>query len=238
MEIVNEFTVAAEPDRVFATLLDFERVGPCVPGASIGAVEEDGAYPAQIAVRLGPMRLNYRGTVRLTESDEASRHAVMVADVREARGQGSARAQMMMDVSAAGGGSQVVSRTAVELSGRAAQMGAGIVEDVAARLVADMAGNLERLLQDDAGSSPPPTGDAGAAEPRSDGGVAPAPPSAGTAAPAAGPAAPAPPATPEPLRAPPPTAKPISGFRLLLRALWHRLRNGRRASASRAVPED
>lgn len=213
MEIVNEFRVGAEPDAVFRTLLDFERVGPCVPGASVGEQSEDGSFPAQIAVRLGPMRLNYRGTVRLSESDRATRHAIMVADVREVRGQGNARAQMEMDVSAADGGSQVVAKTNVVLSGRAAQMGAGIVEDVAARLVADMATNLEQLLAAEAELSPPP-------------------PSGPEDGPGRAPAASA---TAAPLPRP---AKPISGFRLLLRALWHRLRHGRRRrTVSEAVPE-
>lgn len=231
MEIVNEFRVGAEPDTVFRTLVDFERVGPCVPGASVGPQGEDGTYPAQIAVRLGPMRLNYRGTVRLADSDATDRHAVMVADVREVRGQGGARAQMAMDVTAVDGGAQVVSKTEVELSGRAAQMGAGIVEDVAARLVADMASNLEKLLQNGAGDAPtppdraPPNDEAAPA--------APTPPSAQ--------ASPSVRASPSVQASPsaPPAAKPIGGFRLLLRALWHRLRHGRRRStASTAVPED
>lgn len=227
MEIVNEFRVGAAPDTVFRTLLDFERVGPCVPGASVGPPDEEGAYPAQIAVRLGPMRLNYRGTVRLSESDAAARHAIMTADVREVRGQGSARAQLEMDVTGDNGESQVVAKTNVVLSGRAAQMGAGIVEDVAARLVADMTGNLERLLQSDAngdpGNPPSPTG----------GAVAPAQAGSSTAA------APAPSPAPATARPTPPPAKPIGGFRLLLRALWHRLRHGRdRQPISKPVPED
>jgi hypothetical protein len=177
------------------------------------------------------MRLKYQGTVRLTESEEAERHAVMVADVREVRGQGSAKAQMEMDVSPAGSGSQVVAKTNVVLSGRAAQMGAGIVEDVATRLVADMAANLERLLESDAGSPAPPQ--EGPDEPSQ---AAPEQPSqapdqgsqVAPGHPSAGPVAPA----------PPPPAKPINGFSLLLRALWHRLRHGRgRQATSAAVPE-
>ncbi|HWD85314.1 MAG TPA: SRPBCC family protein [Solirubrobacteraceae bacterium] len=230
MEIVNEFTVGAEPDTVFRTLLDFERVGRCVPGASVGPPSEDGSYPAQIAVRLGPMRLNYRGTVRLSESDAAARHAIMTADVREVRGQGSARAQMEMDVSGADGGSQVVAKTNVVLSGRAAQMGAGIVEDVAARLVADMTGNLERLLQSDVdgGADGPPPASGGSAG-RDQGGRLTTEAPAGSRSTTGGPAT----------RAPAPAAKPIGGLRLLIRALWHRLRHGRgRPPISKAVPED
>jgi hypothetical protein len=91
---------------------------------------------------------------------------------------------------------QVVYETLLEfeLTGRAAQMGGGIVEDVARRLVADMATNLRKLLEP---SSPSPA----------------APATTRTAA--SGPA-----------------NRPISGSRLLLRALWHRLSRSRRQSLS------
>jgi carbon monoxide dehydrogenase subunit G len=230
VEIVNEFRVSAAPDTVFRTLLDFERIGPCVPGASIGPPGEDGSYPAQIGVRLGPMRLNYHGTVRLSASDTSARHAIMIADVREVRGQGSARAQMEMDVSGADGGSQVVAKTNIVLSGRAAQMGAGIVEDVAARLVADMTANLERLLQSDADAPPPPVGGPGFPDHAGSSGQLGSPdlPDTGSAVPGA-------PVPPPALAA----AKPIGGFRLLLRALWHRLRHGRQGrSISKPLAED
>jgi len=115
-------------------------------------------------------------------------------DVREVRGQGSARARMSMAVTGQDAAAHVGSTTTVELSGRAAQMGAGIVEDVAARLVADMAVALEALL-----ATEPAAANRAAGE---------TPPAAGATATA-------------------PTAPPIGGLRLLVRALWHRLRHGR-----------
>jgi uncharacterized protein len=197
MEIASEFSVAAAPAEVYAALLDLERVGPCIPGASVGPAGPDGAHPAEIAVRLGPMRLTYRGTVRVVDHAAAALTATLVADVREVRGQGNAHARMTMSVTDQAPGAHVQANTAVELSGRAAQMGAGIVEDVAGRLVADMATRLEALLTLSASGESPPAG----------------PPSGGG----------------ERASAP---APPIGGLRLLLRALWHRLRHGRRQSAA------
>jgi uncharacterized protein len=191
IEITNDFTVGAEPELVYRTLLDFERLGSCIPGASIGPA---GTHPAEIAVRLGPIRLTYKGSVWLDDRDNGARRATMVADVREVRGQGTARAPMSMTVTGADAGSRVGTVTDVELSGRAAQMGAAIVTDVAQRLVGDMAANLERLLE-------------GQADP-----AAPAPAKAAAA--------------------PPPQNRPVSGFGLLLRALWHRLWRARRRSVS------
>lgn len=139
MKIEKDFEVPAGEGETYDLLVDLKRVASCIPGGELGSPGDDGSHPATIAVRLGPMRMSYRGTVRLEERDETARRAVLFADVREQRGQGTAKAKMTMAVSAAGSGSRVATVTDVKLTGRAAQMGRGVVDDVAARLVADMA---------------------------------------------------------------------------------------------------
>jgi uncharacterized protein len=207
MEIRNEFSVAAPPATVYAALLDLERVGPTIPGATIGPAGEDGAHPASIAVKLGPMRMTYKGTVRLVEQDEADRRAVLAADVRETRGQGTARARMAMTVNPDDGRARVDSVTEVQMSGRVAQMGRGVIEDVAGRLVREMAGALSAQLATEAPAVPlaeegPPAG-APEAEP------------AEAAAP--------PPATPAATAPPPPPARPVNGLSLLWKVLLSRI---------------
>jgi carbon monoxide dehydrogenase subunit G len=194
MRIVNEFEVPAAPPDTYELLVDLERVASCIPGGEVGARGDDGSHPASIAVALGPMRMKYRGTVRIEERDDAARRAVLVADVREQRGQGTAKASMTMAVSkdgaGAGSGSLVATITDVKLTGRAAQMGRGVVDDVAARLVAEMAAcitaRFERPAGDDASG--------GAGQSDGDGG----PPQERT--------------------------KPIGGFRLMMRVFWERLK--------------
>ena len=159
MEIANRFTVDAPPQTAYEALVDLEQIGPCIPGATIGPAEADGAHPAQIAVKLGPMRMTYAGKVRIVEQDRSARRAVLAADVKEARGQGSARATMTMRVGEDGPGASVESATEVQLTGRAAQMGRGLIEDVAGRLVREMADNLGALL---ATPAPAPSAAAGA----------------------------------------------------------------------------
>ncbi len=171
MEIANTFAVQAPAAEVYDALVDLERVGPCIPGATVGPAGDDGAHSVEIAVKVGPMRMTYRGTVRIMERDDAARHALLEADVKEARGQGTARARMSMDVSEDGGAASVASVTEVEMTGRAAQMGKGIIEDVAKRLVADMAGRLSAML---AATPAPEAGAVAAAAPRP--APAPAPP--------------------------------------------------------------
>jgi uncharacterized protein len=139
MRIEQDFEVPAAPPQIYELLIDLERVAPCIPGGEVGPREDDGSHPASIAVRLGPMRMNYRGKVRIESRDDASRRAVLAADLREQRGQGTAKATMAMAVAASDSRARVESVTDVRLTGRAAQMGRGVVDDVAARLVADMA---------------------------------------------------------------------------------------------------
>lgn len=145
MELRNQFTLPAQANEAYRFLLDLERVAPCIPGGEIGSESVDGSYPATITVKLGPMRLRFEGTVRIAERDDDARQAVLAAEAREARGQGSAKARMTMSVSGEsdGAASKVDVLTDMQLSGRAAQMGRGIVEEVARRLVVDMATCLE-----------------------------------------------------------------------------------------------
>jgi carbon monoxide dehydrogenase subunit G len=145
VELRHEFTLPAAPDEAYAFLLDLERVAPCIPGGEIGPGSPDGSHPATITVKLGPIRLRFEGTVRIAERDDPARRAVLASEAREARGQGSAHVRMTMSVSDGrdGAGSTVEVLTDMQLSGRAAKMGAGVVEDVAGRLVADLAGCLE-----------------------------------------------------------------------------------------------
>ncbi|MBS1889121.1 MAG: SRPBCC family protein [Actinobacteria bacterium] len=142
MRIEKGFEIPAPPAEAYKLLIDLEQVGACVPGGEIGPAGEDGAHPAKIAVKLGPMRMTYGGKVTIAEADEASRRAVLDANLREQRGQGNARAQMTMTVSEGGAGSMVATVTEVDLSGRAAQMAKGVIDEVADRIVGDMASCL------------------------------------------------------------------------------------------------
>jgi uncharacterized protein len=143
VQIRDEFTIGLPPEQAYPLLLDLEQVTPCMPGAELGAENEDGSRAVKVTVKLGPMRFVYDGTVRIAEHDDSARRAVLVGTARETRGQGSAQASIAMTVSPADPGSQVEAVADVELTGRAAQMGRGVVEDVAKKMIADMARCLE-----------------------------------------------------------------------------------------------
>ncbi|MDX6526545.1 MAG: uncharacterized protein QOI43_2056 [Gaiellales bacterium] len=147
MIIESSFTVAAPPDDVYHLMLDVEKVAPCIPGAHVTGLRDDGAYDADVKVKLGPVSMTYRGTVAVEEHDDAERTARLRAKANEARGQGTAQAAMTMSVAPAdGGGSHVEVSTDLLVSGRVAQMGQGIMQDVATRMIGEMARNMEAML--------------------------------------------------------------------------------------------
>lgn len=187
MEFDNEFTVAAPVDEVYAALLDLERVTPAMPGASVVSKEGDDSYKVAIKVKLGPVTMNYRGDVTVVSQDAAAHTAVLDVKAKEARGQGSANAQVRMSLAPEGGGTRGSMNAQVQLSGKAAAMSRGVIDDVSRRLVTTFASNLEEIL---AGSASTPTDppDSGAAA-----GSAPTdPPDPGSATPPGGEAAAAP----------------------------------------------
>ena len=151
MPFSNEFTAPAAPDEVFATLMDVRGVAGCLPGASIGEDTEDGGLEATVAVKVGPIRMSYRGTVHIVDRDDAARTASMRVRAREQRGQGTAEATLGLSVVAdGGGGSRATVTTDLMVTGRVAQMGAGIMQDVASSMVDDFAACLSARMAEPA----------------------------------------------------------------------------------------
>jgi uncharacterized protein len=146
MEIAADFPIPLPPDEAYRLLLDLDVVVPCMPGATLGDATDDGGRRVAVAVKLGPMKMNYEGTVRVVEGDPAARRAVLEGQARETRGQGNARATITMTVTATEEGSRAEAIADIALSGRAATMGRGVVQDVSRRLIADMAASLEDRL--------------------------------------------------------------------------------------------
>ena len=164
--IENEFTVAASPDDTYALMTDVERVAPCIPGATITGKREDGAYDALVTMKMGPMSLTYKGVIEIVEQDDAAQTAVMRAKATEAKGQGTAQATLTMNISDAGNGKTSVKvGSDILVTGRVAQMGRGIMTDVAGKRVGEMAKAMEATLVAGAeakarGEAPPESVDA------------------------------------------------------------------------------
>jgi carbon monoxide dehydrogenase subunit G len=146
MEFENTFSVDAPVDKVWDLLLDVERVAPCMPGAEVLERQSDDAYKVAIKIKLGPMTMNYKGDVEIVGKDAASHAATMRAKAREARGQGTAQADVKMSLRGENGGTTASILTDLQMSGRAAAMGRGVIRDVAASLTDTFARNLAEMV--------------------------------------------------------------------------------------------
>ncbi|HUZ88480.1 MAG TPA: SRPBCC family protein [Candidatus Acidoferrales bacterium] len=147
MQIQNQFEVAADPDRVYAFLLDVNKVVACMPGAELSEVIDPDRFKGKIKIKVGPVTVSYSGTARIAQRDAAQRLAVLEADGRETTGSGSARATATMTVTASGEGSLVNLATDFTVAGRVANFGRGMMEDVSRRLVGQMATAIKQQLE-------------------------------------------------------------------------------------------
>ncbi|WP_020497814.1 SRPBCC family protein [Sciscionella marina] len=146
MQIQNEVRLAIPPERLFPLLCEVERIAPCLPGASLDGRDGE-AYTGTVRIKVGPIASQYAGKVRFLELDEANRRAVLSARGTEQHGGGNAEAKVVATVAADGEGASVLHlATDLDIRGKVAQFGRGVLGDVSQRLIEQFARNLgERL---------------------------------------------------------------------------------------------
>jgi uncharacterized protein len=146
MEFTNEFIVPTRPDAAWALLTDIPRIAPCLPGATITSFG-DGRYEGAVTVKVGPIKVGYRGTASFTELDTSNRRMMLDARGTESNGKGSANAIITVDLLDEGSGkTRVLVSTHLQVTGKVAQFGRSAMADIGARLVGQFAANLETML--------------------------------------------------------------------------------------------
>jgi uncharacterized protein len=154
MELDNSFTVPVPPDQAWDVLLDVKRIAPCMPGATVDEVEGD-VVNGRIKIKVGPVSLTYKGTAKFIERDPEAHLVVLEASGKETRGAGTAsatvRASMVPDAS--GSGTEVTMHTSMNVTGRPAQFGRGVMVEVGGKLVEQFASNLAQLIAGDTGGA-------------------------------------------------------------------------------------
>ena len=152
IELDNSFTVPVPPEKAWDVLLDVERIAPCMPGASVLSISDDGnEIEGQVKVKLGPLSLSYKGTAKFTEKDQANSTIAIEATGKETRSAGTASANVQATLKPAdAAGSTVVSiHTSLNVTGRPAQFGRSLLPEVSGKLIAQFATNLEALIASD-----------------------------------------------------------------------------------------
>jgi carbon monoxide dehydrogenase subunit G len=166
MLIKNEFQVAAPIDKVWQFFGDIPQVAACLPGTELTDDLGDGKYEGRVAVRMGPVRLQFAGKADITERDEAAKRLVVNATGAEEKGRGQASMVVTATLAPAGRGTKVSVAQDLQLSGAAAQYGRGMISDVTAVLMRDFSVNLaDRIDRAERGEAA--TGPATAASPAS-----------------------------------------------------------------------
>jgi len=146
MQLANEFTVPIGVDEAWKTLLDLERVVPCFPGATLESVDGD-TFRGSVKLKLGSVMMTYKGSGRFTERDDDAKRTVIEASGRDARGNGTANAVATMRLEPAGEQTKVVITTDLKITGKVAQFGRGVMNDVADKILGQFAACLQDNLQ-------------------------------------------------------------------------------------------
>jgi carbon monoxide dehydrogenase subunit G len=145
VELTNEFTVAAPIDEAWKVLLDAERVAKCMPGATLESAEGD-EFTGNVRVKVGPIVVTYKGTAKFVELDQAAHRAIIDASGKESRGSGTAKATVTTQLVDHGDHTGVLVNTDLNVTGRPAQFGRGVIADVATKLTDTFAENLAAEL--------------------------------------------------------------------------------------------
>jgi len=189
MKLENEFSVNVPLERAWETLLDIETVAGFLPGAKIEPTDEEGVFKGAMKIRVGPMSMSYQGTARLASVDEENRTVDLEVRAKEAKGQGTAAAVIRNQLVEEDGATRVIAVTDLQVTGRQAQFGRGIMQDVAGRMLTDFARRFEAyLLEGENGAAASAEGEPEPAAAAADSGAA---PSAAPSRPAPPPPAPA-----------------------------------------------
>jgi uncharacterized protein len=152
MELDNVFSVPTSPAHAWEVLLDVERIAPCMPGATVEEFDGE-VVTGRIKVKVGPVSLTYRGTAKFIERNAEAQVVVLEATGKETRGSGTASATVRasLEPEESGESTRVVIHTTMNVTGRPAQFGRGVIAEVGGKLVEKFADNLAQLISDSNG---------------------------------------------------------------------------------------
>ena len=160
MKIEDSFQVDVPVDEAWKVLLDLERIAPCLPGAQLTEVEGD-EYRGTVKIKVGPITAQYKGVAKIEEADEANHTVVLQAEGRDTRGQGNASATVTATLVPDGDATTVNIDTDLNITGKVAQFGRGVMADVSSKLLGQFADNLKKdVLTGEPTTEPTPARDA------------------------------------------------------------------------------
>lgn len=145
MELNFDFSVSVPIEEAWAVLTDLERIAPCMPGAQLQEVEGD-EYRGVVKVKVGPITAQYKGVARIVELDQDDHRAVLRAEGRDTRGQGTAAATVTATLASSGPATDVHIATDLDITGKVAQFGRGVLGEVSEKLLGQFVSELEQSV--------------------------------------------------------------------------------------------
>jgi carbon monoxide dehydrogenase subunit G len=172
VDLTHSFVVPVDRATAWATFEDIAGVAECFPGAVVTSVEGD-TFEGTCKVKLGPIALQYGGTGSFVERDEAAGRFVLDAKGKDKRGNGTAGAHVTASFTEEGPSSTKVEVvTDLQITGKPAQFGRGVIQDVSDKLLGQFVDCLQARIgtgpDSEAGpadATPPAPTDATAEEP-------------------------------------------------------------------------
>jgi uncharacterized protein len=148
MLITNDFEVAEPVDQVWRFFQNIPQVAACLPGAQLTEDLGDDKYKGTVAVRMGPVRLQFAGIADITERDEAAKRLTVHASGADEKGRGQATMVVTATLARTNRGTTKVDVVQdLQLAGAAAQYGRGMISDVSAILMRDFAANMQGRIE-------------------------------------------------------------------------------------------
>jgi carbon monoxide dehydrogenase subunit G len=145
VELTHDFTVPVDRETAWAAFQDIAVVAECFPGATVTSVEGD-SFDGTVKVKLGPIALQYAGGGRFVERDAAAYRLVIEAKGRDRRGNGTAGADVTASFTEEGQGTRIEVLTSLQITGKPAQFGRGVIQDVSDKLLQQFLGCLESRI--------------------------------------------------------------------------------------------
>jgi len=147
MLVTNDFEVAQPVDKVWEFFGDIPQVATCLPGAELTEDLGGEKYKGRVAIRMGPVRLQFAGTAEIAERDDAAKRLVLNAAGAEEKGRGQASMVVTATLVRSGRGTKVNVAQDIQLSGAAAQYGRGMISDVSSVLMRDFASTMQDRIE-------------------------------------------------------------------------------------------
>jgi uncharacterized protein len=145
--VTSDFEVAEPVDKVWQFFDNIPQVASCLPGAELTKDLGDDKYEGRVAIRMGPVRLQFTGTADIVERDEAAKKIVVNAVGADEKGRGQAAMTVSATLSPKGRSTKVAVTQDLQLSGAAAQYGRGMISDVSAILMRDFSRSMQDRIE-------------------------------------------------------------------------------------------